>query len=35
LTQAPSAVDESQLRDLHIRLRKQVQTTAEVEVVKE
>ena len=35
LTQAPSAVDERQLRDLHIRLRQQVQTTAEVEVVKE
>ncbi len=35
LTQAPSAVDERQLRDLHIRLRKQVQTTAEVEAVKE
>jgi len=32
LTQAPSAVDERQLRDLHIRLRQQVQTTAEVEV---
>jgi len=30
LTQAPSAVDERQLRDLHIRLRQQVQTTAEV-----
>jgi aspartyl-tRNA synthetase len=35
LTQAPSAVDERQLRDLHIRLRQQVQTTAEVEVAKE
>ncbi len=35
LTQAPSAVDERQLRDLHIRLRQQVQTTAEVEVTKE
>jgi len=35
LTQAPSAVDERQLRDLHIRLRQQVQTTAEVDVVKE
>ncbi|MFZ2540659.1 MAG: aspartate--tRNA ligase [Gallionella sp.] len=32
LTQAPSAVDERQLRDLHIRLRQQVQTTAEVSV---
>jgi len=30
LTQAPSAVDERQLRELHIRLRQQVQTTAEV-----
>ena len=30
LTQAPSAVDERQLRDLHIRLRHQVTTTAEV-----
>ncbi|OGS81647.1 MAG: aspartate--tRNA ligase [Gallionellales bacterium GWA2_59_43] len=30
LTHAPSAVDERQLRDLHIRLRQQVQTTAEV-----
>ncbi len=30
LTQAPSAVDERQLRDLHIRLRQQVTTTAEV-----
>ncbi|MGA7748705.1 MAG: aspartate--tRNA ligase [Gallionella sp.] len=30
LTRAPSAVDERQLRDLHIRLRQQVQTTAEV-----
>ncbi len=30
LTQAPSAVDERQLRDLHIRLRQQVQTTAEI-----
>ncbi|HUW25250.1 MAG TPA: aspartate--tRNA ligase [Gallionella sp.] len=30
LTQAPSAVDEKQLRDLHIRLRQHVQTTAEV-----
>jgi len=30
LTQAPSAVDEKQLRDLHIRLRQQTQTTAEV-----
>ena len=30
LTHAPSAVDEKQLRDLHIRLRQQVQTTAEV-----
>jgi hypothetical protein len=28
-------VDERQLRDLHIRLRQQVQTTAEVEVAKE
>ncbi len=32
LTQAPSAVDERQLRDLHIRLRQQAQTTAEVSV---
>jgi len=30
LTQAPSEVDERQLRDLHIRLRKQVQSTVEV-----
>ncbi len=30
LTQAPSAVDEKQLRELHIRLRQQVTTTAEV-----
>ena len=30
LTQAPSPVDEKQLRDLHIRLRQQVQTTTEV-----
>ncbi|MDO9010565.1 MAG: amino acid--tRNA ligase-related protein, partial [Gallionella sp.] len=30
LTQAPSAVDERQLRDLHIRLRHQVQATVEV-----
>ncbi len=30
LTQAPSAVDERQLRDLHIRLRQQVQATVEV-----
>ena len=30
LTHAPSAVDERQLRDLHIRLRHQTQTTAEV-----
>jgi len=30
LTQAPSAVDERQLRDLHIHLRKQVQATVEV-----
>ncbi len=29
LTQAPSAVDERQLRDLHIRLRQQVQATVE------
>jgi len=35
LTQAPSPVDERQLRDLHIRLRQQVQTTAEVGVAKE
>jgi aspartyl-tRNA synthetase len=37
LTQAPSAVDERQLRDLHIRLRQQVQTTVEatVEITKE
>ncbi len=30
LTQAPSAVDERQLRELHIRLRQQVQTSVEV-----
>jgi len=30
LTKAPSPVDERQLRDLHIRLRQQVTTTAEV-----
>ena len=30
LTQAPSPVDEKQLRELHIRLRQQVQTTVEV-----
>jgi aspartyl-tRNA synthetase len=30
LTQAPSPVDEKQLRELHIRLRQQVTTTAEV-----
>ncbi len=30
LTHAPSAVDEKQLRELHIHLRKQVQTTVEV-----
>ncbi|TAN84513.1 MAG: aspartate--tRNA ligase [Gallionella sp.] len=30
LTQAPSAVDERQLRDLHIRLRQQTQATVEV-----
>jgi len=30
LTQAPSEVDEKQLRELHIRLKKQVQTTVEV-----
>ncbi len=30
LTHAPSPVDERQLRDLHIRLRQQVQTTVEV-----
>ena len=30
LTQAPSAVDEKQLRDLHIHLRKQVQTSVDV-----
>jgi len=30
LTNAPSAVDERQLRDLHIRLRQQVQATVEV-----
>ncbi len=30
LTQAPSAVDEKQLRELHIHLRKQTQTTVEV-----
>ena len=33
LTQAPSPVDERQLRDLHIRLRQHVQTTAEVSAV--
>ncbi len=31
LTQAPNAVDEKQLRELHIRLRQQVQTQVEVE----
>jgi aspartyl-tRNA synthetase len=31
LTHAPSPVDERQLRDLHIRLRQQTQTTVEVE----
>jgi len=31
LTQAPSEVDEKQLRELHIRLRKQVQATVEVD----
>jgi aspartyl-tRNA synthetase len=31
LTQAPNAVDEKQLRELHIRLRQQVQTQMEVE----
>jgi aspartyl-tRNA synthetase len=31
LTHAPSPVDERQLRELHIRLRQQVQTTVEVE----
>ncbi len=30
LTQAPSSVDERQLRDLHIRLRQQVQVTTEI-----
>ncbi len=30
LTQAPSPVDEKQLRDLHIRLRQQAQTTVEI-----
>ncbi|HMC13453.1 MAG TPA: amino acid--tRNA ligase-related protein, partial [Gallionellaceae bacterium] len=30
LTNAPSAVDEKQLRELHIRLRQQTQTTVEV-----
>jgi len=37
LTHAPSAVDEKQLRELHIRLRQQPQTTVEVtaETVKE
>ena len=30
LTQAPSAVDEKQLNELHIRLRQKVQTTVEV-----
>ncbi|MBZ0096103.1 MAG: aspartate--tRNA ligase, partial [Sulfuricella sp.] len=33
LTQAPNAVDEKQLRELHIRLRQQVQTQVEVEKV--
>ncbi|MFZ5523960.1 MAG: aspartate--tRNA ligase [Pseudomonadota bacterium] len=33
LTHAPSAVDERQLRDLHIRLRQQAQTTAEISKV--
>ena len=32
LTQAPSAVDEKQLRELHIRLRQQAQAPAEVSV---
>jgi aspartyl-tRNA synthetase len=32
LTQAPSAVDERQLRDLHIRLRQPMQATGEVSV---
>jgi aspartyl-tRNA synthetase len=31
LTQAPNAVDDKQLRELHIRLRQQVQTQVEVE----
>ncbi|HUW51042.1 MAG TPA: aspartate--tRNA ligase [Sulfuricella sp.] len=31
LTNAPNAVDEKQLRELHIRLRQQVQTSVEVE----
>jgi aspartyl-tRNA synthetase len=33
LTQAPNAVDEKQLRELHIRLRQQMQTQVEVEKV--
>ncbi|MCE5181194.1 MAG: aspartate--tRNA ligase [Betaproteobacteria bacterium] len=33
LTRAPNAVDEKQLRELHIRLRQQVQTSVEVEKV--
>ena len=33
LTQAPNAVDEKQLRELHIRLRQQAQTQIEVEKV--
>lgn len=33
LTQAPNAVDEKQLRELHIRLRQQVQTQVDVEKV--
>ena len=31
MTQAPNEVDEKQLRELHIRLRQQVQTPVEVE----
>ncbi|MDQ1303607.1 MAG: aspartyl-tRNA synthetase, partial [Pseudomonadota bacterium] len=30
MTQAPNTVDEKQLRELHIRLRQQVQTQVEV-----
>ncbi|MDO8891752.1 MAG: amino acid--tRNA ligase-related protein, partial [Sulfurimicrobium sp.] len=31
MTQAPNTVDEKQLRELHIRLRQQVQTQVEVD----